>query len=40
MRTHKQVAVPRAPLRRTRYGLVPDGAGWFVVNAAETRWRD
>ena len=34
------VAVPEAPLRSTRFGLVPDGEGWFVVNAAETRWRD
>jgi uncharacterized cupin superfamily protein len=32
--------VPEAPLRSTRYGLVPDGQGWFVVNARETRWRD
>jgi uncharacterized cupin superfamily protein len=34
------VAVPEAVLRATRFGLVPDGEGWFVVNAAETRWRD
>jgi uncharacterized cupin superfamily protein len=32
--------VPEAPLRSTRFGLVPDGEGWFVINAAETRWRD
>jgi uncharacterized cupin superfamily protein len=32
--------VPEAPLRRTKYGLVPDVDGWFVVNARETRWRD
>ena len=32
--------VPEAPLRRTKYGLVPDGDGWFVLNARETRWRD
>jgi uncharacterized cupin superfamily protein len=34
------VPVPPALLRATRFGLVPDGEGWFVVNAAETRWRD
>jgi uncharacterized cupin superfamily protein len=32
--------VPEAPLRSTRYGLAPDGEGWFVLNASETRWRD
>lgn len=32
--------VPEAPLRTTKYGLVPDGEGWFVLNARETRWRD
>jgi uncharacterized cupin superfamily protein len=30
--------VPEAPLERTDTGLVPDGAGWFVVNAREARW--
>ena len=34
------MAVPEARLRRTRYGLVPDGDGWFVLNARDTRWRD
>jgi uncharacterized cupin superfamily protein len=34
------VAVSEAPLRSTKYGLVPDGEGWFVLNARETRWRD
>jgi uncharacterized cupin superfamily protein len=34
------MAVPEAPLRSTKYGLVPDGDGWFVLNARETRWRD
>jgi uncharacterized cupin superfamily protein len=33
-------AVPEAPLRATKYGLVPEGDGWFVLNARETRWRD
>jgi uncharacterized cupin superfamily protein len=34
------VSVPEAPLRVTKYGLVPDGDGWFVINARESRWRD
>ena len=34
------VSVGEAPLRGTKYGLVPDGDGWFVVNARETRWRE
>jgi uncharacterized cupin superfamily protein len=34
------VAVPEAPLRETRFGLAPDGEGWFVLNADESRWRD
>jgi uncharacterized cupin superfamily protein len=33
-------AVPEARLRATKYGLVPEGDGWFVLNARETRWRD
>jgi uncharacterized cupin superfamily protein len=32
--------VPEIPLRETRYGLVADGDGWFVINATESRWRD
>jgi uncharacterized cupin superfamily protein len=24
----------------TKYGLMPDGEGWFVVNARSIRWRD
>ena len=24
----------------TKYGLLPDGEGWFVVNARDIRWRD
>lgn len=24
----------------TKYGLTPDGEGWFVVNAREARWRE
>jgi uncharacterized cupin superfamily protein len=34
------MAVPEASLRATKYGLVPDGDGWFVLNARDTRWRD
>jgi uncharacterized cupin superfamily protein len=32
--------VPEAPLRETKYGLVADVDGWFVVNAQEARWRE
>lgn len=32
--------VPEAPLRQTKYGLVADVDGWFVVNAREARWRE
>jgi quercetin dioxygenase-like cupin family protein len=34
------VAVPEAPFRRTKYGLVADVDGWFVLNASDSRWRD
>jgi uncharacterized cupin superfamily protein len=34
------MAAPEAPLRATKYGLAPDGDGWFVLNARESRWRD
>jgi uncharacterized cupin superfamily protein len=27
-------------MRSTKFGLVPEGDGWFVLNARETRWRD
>src|ERR671930_1469046 len=30
--------VPEAPLESTEHGLVPAGAGWFVLNAREARW--
>jgi uncharacterized cupin superfamily protein len=30
--------VPEAPLERSDGGLVPQGEGWFVVNAKEARW--
>jgi uncharacterized cupin superfamily protein len=32
--------VPEAPLRETKYGLVADVDGWFVVNARDARWRE
>ncbi len=32
--------MPEAPLRETKFGLVADVDGWFVVNAREARWRD
>jgi uncharacterized cupin superfamily protein len=31
--------VPEAPLEQTEHGLVPQGGGWFVVNAREAPWR-
>jgi uncharacterized cupin superfamily protein len=34
------MTVPEIPLRETKYGLVADGDGWFVINARESRWRD
>src|SRR5262245_43423487 len=27
-----------APLRETEHGLVPEGDGWFVLNAREAPW--
>jgi uncharacterized cupin superfamily protein len=32
--------IPEAPLRKTDGGLVPEGDGWFVVNAREALWRE
>ena len=32
--------VPEALLRTTKYGLVADVDGWFVLNARDSRWRD
>ena len=31
--------VPEARLEATEHGLVPQGDGWFVLNAREARWR-
>ncbi len=30
--------VPEAPIDRTEDGLIPGGAGWFVLNAREAQW--
>jgi uncharacterized cupin superfamily protein len=30
--------VPDAELRSTEHGLVPEGDGWFVLNAKDARW--
>jgi hypothetical protein len=38
MGTYDRRMVPEAPLRATEAGLVPDGPGWFVVNARDARW--
>jgi uncharacterized cupin superfamily protein len=32
--------IPEAPLRKTDAGLVPEGEGWFVLNAREAAWHD
>ena len=32
--------VPEAPLEDTGHGLVPQGEGWFVVNAGEALWQE
>jgi uncharacterized cupin superfamily protein len=34
------MAVQEAGLRSTKYGLAPEGDGWFVLNARDSRWRD
>ncbi len=34
------MVVPELPLRETKFGLVADGDGWFVLNARESRWRN
>jgi uncharacterized cupin superfamily protein len=30
--------VPEARIESTEHGLVPDGEGWFVLNARDSRW--
>jgi hypothetical protein len=32
--------VPEQPLEATEHGLVAGSDGWFVLNAAEARWRE
>jgi uncharacterized cupin superfamily protein len=32
--------VPEAPLAQSGNGLAPAGAGWFVLNARDARWRN
>jgi quercetin dioxygenase-like cupin family protein len=32
--------IPEAPLDEDEHGLMPAGAGWFVLNAREARWFD
>ena len=32
------MTVPEAELKRTDAGLIPQGEGWFVLNARESRW--
>ena len=34
------MAVDEAPFRSTKFGLVADVDGWFVLNARDSRWRD
>lgn len=34
------MGVPEIVSRETKHGLVADGDGWFVINAAESRWND
>jgi uncharacterized cupin superfamily protein len=31
--------IPEAQLEETEHGLVPEGEGWFVLNAREASWR-
>jgi uncharacterized cupin superfamily protein len=31
--------VPESRLESTEHGLVPEGDGWFVLNARDARWR-
>ena len=34
-----QRAIPQAKLLQTENGLVPEGEGWYVLNARDARWR-
>jgi uncharacterized cupin superfamily protein len=33
------IVIPEARLEQTEHGLVPDGDGWFVLNAKDATWR-
>ena len=33
-----RISVPQAELKRTDAGLVPQGEGWFVLNARDASW--
>ena len=30
--------VPEATLQKTELGLIPEGEGWFVLNARDAMW--
>ena len=32
--------VPEARIRESEHGLVPEGEGWYVLNARDARWRE
>ena len=34
-----RVVVPESKLARTEHGLVPEGAGWYVLNMRDAEWR-
>jgi uncharacterized cupin superfamily protein len=38
-RHRDRAIVPEASLKPTDAGLVPDGTGWFVLNARNARWQ-
>ena len=38
MGSDDRVPVPEAQLKKTEAGLIPQGAGWFVLNARDTSW--
>jgi uncharacterized cupin superfamily protein len=37
---HHLAVAPEAAFERTEHGLVPQGHGWFVLNARDARWFD
>jgi uncharacterized cupin superfamily protein len=38
MRSYHRPVIPETPLVRTENGLVPQGDGWFVLNARDAVW--